>query len=370
MSSFYFKQEDFLKLAQMTPDSVLAAYQDGSNIAVLALEILGTPLTTLLAISPKGKYFSQNWWLGQSYLNWTLTAGFDQALVKDITASFKKSRISIGRIPINLLTLKGGVDEARGCGGLNIWDNNSFLTATIPTEAAESASKALEASYPLVGDYLLPMYGDICPSNLLSRYGEVQIERAFSLELPSATYHGTGYRNPLVKILKKLGTEIAVPAKKSQEDFLKETINELEGVLLKLACDRSNIIQGAHRVQYFYMYDAKEFEFDLMPLVARVNMLRSQALKLLAFPHFYESVAIRMLDVSLNCAQDKYQYLASDRDWMLRLHKLSPQSFSTDFEELENVDEYIFGLNKRYPCLVDDPLRDVLPKCPTKEFKL
>lgn len=361
MRAFDFRQQEFTKLARMDADAVLATHQ-GSRIVVLGMEIPGTSLTTLFSIPPKGYCFGQDWWLGQSYWNWYLTAGFDEKLVEMILCSLKQSKLSIKRLPTNFLNLGGGIAREQGS-KLTVWDTYIFNSITIPSTTVERVLKAFDVSDALVNDYLfVPNKGGTRLEHV--PYGTVQIERAFSIGLL-----GTTYRNPMLQMLAKHGVPFPQSSSVEQENFLGQTIKDIDDIALRSKSSRQEILRGAHRWQYFYMLDAKDFEPDFAPLVVSLNSRRAHLLRMFNCPHFFSSVAIRLLDVSLNVPQKRYRYQPNDRDWLLRLQKLSPESLSHSFEELDEVDRYISAMRQQYPCLAEDPLHQVLPLCPVQKFK-
>ena len=355
MRAFDFKKLEFSKLARTDAEAVLAAHQS-SRIVVLGLEIPETSLTTLLSIPPQGYCFGQNWWLGQSYWDWYMTAGFDEALVEMVLRSLKQSKLSIKHLPTNFLHLRGGIAREQGS-KLTVWDPNIFHSITIPSTAVVQALEAFDASHVLVNDYLsVPNATGASLEEM--PYGSVQVERAFSIG-----HFGTTYRNPMLEMLAKYNVPPPKFSAAEQESFLKHTIKELDDIAFQLKSNRQEVLRGAHSWQYFYVLDIKDFRPDYASLVVALNSRRARVLKMLNCPHFYSSIAIRLLDVSLNVPQKQYRYLPNDRDWLLRLKMKSPGSLSVSFEELSEVDSYVTAMRLQYPCLAEDPLHQVLPPC-------
>jgi len=367
MRQFDFKREDFAQLARMDGVSILAAHQS-ARVVVLGMEVPGTALTTLFSIPPKGRYFGQDWWLGQAYSNWFLTAGFDETLVDMVLRGLKQSRLSIKQLPVNFLNLNGGIARERGAKSL-ILDTRLVQSITIPSDTVDELLRAFDASHELLHDYLFVAHGnDYRPET--GRHGEVLLERAFSIGFPGKDFlHGTAYRNPMMQALGNASRLIPKPGPAEQKTLLEATIADLDELDLQSKRDRNGILSGAFRLQYFYMLDAREFAPSLAPLVAAVNTRRSRLVKALNCPHFFSSMAIRSLDVATNKLQNKYRYLPNDRDWLLRLQKISPESFSSGFDELRDVDGYVAAMKEQYACLAEDMLQKVMPRCPVHTFK-
>ncbi len=363
---FNFTQEEFAKLARMDFGKILDTYQ-GSQVIVLGLEISGTPLTTLCSIPPTGHYFGQDWWLGQAYWDWYLTAGFDESLVEAVLSSLKRSRISIKGLPTNFINLRGGFTREQGS-KLTVWDTSRFQTITIPTTSVNCVLNAFESSFSLLKDSLILQRSSDVNFEVMS-YGETQFERAFSTGLPDVSdFHGTAYRNPMMQMLAKHNVKLPEPSPAEQKVSLRRLIDDLNDVVSQSSSDRMESLRAIHKWQYFYMLDARDFAPDLAKLVVKVNTLRAQVLMKLSAPHFFSTLTVRLLDVSLNTQQKKYRYVPNDRDWLIRLQEQSPGSFSPNFEELANVDAFIVNMKERYSCLADDLLQGTFPKCAVHAF--
>ena len=332
-------------------DTVLALGEGGvlaklrsRDLVVLAVDLGGAGLTALVCIAPDGHTFGQEYWLGQTYLNWHLTYGLTERNFEAVAASLKADGFRLADIPYAIVNFgSGGFANATPI--RRDWDRNIFQTFVVPTDAISVARAAIQASAPIVSEFL---YGpDVAYLGVEARYGECPLEKLFART-------AFGYRRPI---------NLPVPpaTTKFGSKYVEQQLADMQNIEADLNAGQLVRVTNWRWLTYRPL-DCRDFDRDQWELVAEINLRKSRLIRRLELPHFYYELFLRRVDTSANRRQSSYNLLRNDMDWMEILRSGSPHSFSSDFEERSVLLEYIGNTQKRYPFLARDPLGEVLPK--------
>lgn len=276
-----------------------------------------------------------DWWLGEGYSDWSLVSGLDRSLVQAVVESLGRRRLSLKKISLNLVSLRGLFDEERGSRATT-WNPRNFQAITVPSAAVKDALEALRAGYHPVHDYLVKGQGSARRLDT-ARHGEVLLERAFSVGFAGPNFFlGHSYRHGADA--SRVRDMLPVPSETEQQELLAETIRDLDKASKTEPAERAR--DAFHR-QHLYMLDAREFAPALTADVARVNRQRTELLLSLSFPHSYFHLRVGLLDTSKNAPQKRYRRIKSDQGWLDWLRKESKGSFSKDSSEVDNVAIYM-----------------------------
>ena len=349
MSALETREVDFFDIALSEPAHVTAQYQT-DDIVALVMPIGASTLTTVLTLPPENYCFGIDWWLGQSYADWSLVSALDQGLIQAVVAALRRRRLSLKKIPLTLINLRGLLDEERGS-SLTTWNPRHFQAITVPTAAVDDLLRALHAGFQPMEDYLIK---GPCAGRRLdtARHGEVLLERAFSVGFDGPSFFlGRSYRDPAFSNLIR-GT-LPVPSQREQHRLLEEAIQELERAS---NTGQQELVRDVLFRQNLYLLDAREFAPGLSADVALVNCQRTALLRCLVCPHFYFHLCVGLLDVSKNEPQKRYRRLKSDQGWLDWLCKESTASFSNCSSETSNVEGYLANIRASYPCYGEDPM--------------
>lgn len=350
MSGLVTREVDFAEVARSEPAQVTAQYQ-ADGIVALVMPLEASPLTTVLTLPPKGCSFGIDWWLGESYSDWSLMSGLDRSLVQAVVEALSQHRLSLKKIPLNLVSLRGLFDEERASRATT-WNPRSFQAITVPSAAANDALEALRAAYQPVQDYLVKGQGSARRLDT-ARHGEVLLERAFSIGFAGSNFFlGHSYRHGADA--SRIRDMLPVPSEREQQGLLAETIQDIEKAS---KTEPAELVREVFYRQHLYMLDAREFAPALTAEVARINRQRTELLRSLSCPHFYFHLCVGLLDTSKNAPQKRYRRIKSDQDWLDWLRKESKASLSKDSAEVENVAVYVENVRAKYPCYSEDPMR-------------
>ena len=327
---------------------VLAQYRS-HDLVVLTVDLRGADLAVLICIAPEALAFGQEYWLGQSYMNWHLAYGLTAKNFEIVVESLAASGFEWSQVPYAVVNFgTGGFTSAASA--RPDWNRNIFQTFVVPASAAPAARAAIAASAALVREFLYE------PSarhgGVEARYGECALEKLFD----RIVY---GYRRP-----------VGLPPRRmdSGVEYVQAQMAQVDAVAADLAAGLLD--RRTHwRWLTYRPLDAREFGSELGPVIAEINLRKSRLVEALAMPHFYYELFLRRIDTSTNHQQPSYAVLGNDMDWMESLHAVSPGSFSPDFEERAVLERYIGRMQERHPFLAHDPLDGFLRMPKVRKWK-
>ncbi|TCO33846.1 hypothetical protein EV148_1203 [Dokdonella fugitiva] len=327
---------------------VLARYRS-QDLVVLTADLRDANLAVMLCVAPNALLFGQEYWLGQSYVNWHLAYGLSTKNFEIVSRSLAVDGLEWSQVPYAVLDF--GTGEFTNAAAIRPdWNRNIFQTFVVPTSAVQAARAAIAASARLVGEFL---YEPKAPhGGVETRYGECALEKLFDRII-------YGYRRPAGLPPRVMGFGA---------EYIQSQTAQLSAVEADLAAGRLDQRTNWRRLTYRPL-DAREFDDDQQPLVAGINLRKARLVEALDMPHFYYELFLRRIDTSTNREQSSYQLLGNDMDWTERLHAMSPGSFSPAFEERTVLERYIGWMQERYPFLARDPLDGFLRMPKMRKWK-
>ncbi len=347
------REVELRKLASWGDRDVARA--QGENLVVVVTSLGDCELSTVLGIAPRRCRFQSEWWLGQSYRNWSSVASCDKVFAKAVVRSVKAIGADYGKLPWHLVGLDGWFFYYRGA-SIPTWRNDVLLSATMPSKALPAALDAIRASEALLSDFATPQSGT-SDSSARMRQSLGVLETAFSTESSEGTYYRTMYRHlgESDVIQQSFPREI----RSAQARRLAATLAALK--TLAKTPSKYERISGASRTQGLFLLNALELDHSLVETINDINSLRCKLLLDLELPQFASSLMERRID-SDGEPKRRYEYLPNDLDWMHELRLSSHLSFPAKYEASKMVGEYVARVGTTYPVLVEDPLAKVLPR--------
>jgi len=314
---------------------VLAQYRS-HDLVVLTVDLRGADLAVLICIAPEALAFGQEYWLGQSYMNWHLAYGLNAKNFETVVKSLAASGFEWSQIPYAVVNFGTG-DFTSAASTRPDWNRNIFQTFIVPTSAAQVARAAIAASAALVREFLYEP--KVRHGGVEARYGECVLEKLFD----RIVY---GYRRP-----------VGLPPRRmdSGAEYVQVQMAQVDAVEADLAAGRLDRRTNWRWLTYRAL-DVREFGSEQGPVIAEINLRKSRLIEALAMPHFYYELFLRRIDTSTNRQQPSYTVLRNDMDWTESLYTMSPGSFSPDFEEHSILKRYIDRMQERHPFLAQDPL--------------
>ena len=345
-----------MAFCDLTLDNLLAAGDAGvlaryrsQDLVVLTVDLRGADLAILLCIAPDALVFGQEYWLGQSYLNWHLAYGLSAKNVEIVADSLAANGFEWLQIPYAVVNFGTG-DFTNAAPTRPDWNRNIFQTFVVPASAAPAARAAIVASAALVREFLCEPRAAF--DGVEARYGDCVLEKLFD-----RTVHG--YRRPAGLPRRTMA---------SGAEYVQSQIDQVDAIEADFAAGRLD-----RRVNWRWLtyrpLDARAFDGGQQRLVAEINLRKARLIEALAMPHFYCELFLRRIDTSSNRQQPSYAVLGNDMDWMETLHALSPASFSPEFEEHAVLERYVRTMQERYPFMAQDPLDGFLQMPKAKKWK-
>ena len=361
--SFEFEQVLLRDIAELGDAALLHRYQR-QNIVVLDVPLGECNLHTLVAIAPNGHYFGQEWWMGQSYIDWSQNLAADRSAANDVVQSVRSLGVAYESLPMQMVGLGGWFYHAFGK-GMSAWNSDIVISATIPTKVVPTAIQVIESSLTLMSQYLLPRTGALSKTRIGEKYGEVILEQAFPISSSDGVIYRTMYREPGECDLTQ--QTFSQSAHRQQERQLTSHMKALRA-LLKESSTGFRAYDGAQRQQFLFFLSAPEFDVSLHDMVREVNAMRAEVLATIDIPHFFLSLELRLPDID-NKPKKRLNYLPNDEDWMSWLMEAAPESFSSRRGAKSSVDRYLKTMRTAFPCLGTDPFKGVLSATSRKRVK-